>query len=53
MDWRRNAEKALRMLNNNRCHGHEVIYELADTSLLPDDLDKKSPVNMVHSIALK
>lgn len=32
---------------------HEIIYEFADTSLLPDDFDKKSPDNMILSVALK
>lgn len=48
---RRNAEKALRCLNNET--QHEVIYELADTSLLPEDFDKRSPDNMILSVALK
>ena len=46
-----NAEKALRILNGDP--GHEVIYEFADTSLLPDDFDKRSPDNMILSVALK
>lgn len=46
-----NAEKALRILNGDR--GHAVIYEFADTSLLPDDFDKRSPDNMILSVALK
>ena len=46
-----NAEKALRLLNNES--GHEIIYEFADTSLLPDDFDKRSPDNMILSVALK
>ena len=48
---KRNAEKALRILNSDL--NHEVIYELADTSLLPDDFDKRSPDNMILSVALK
>lgn len=40
-----NAEKALRNLNNKS--QHEIIYELADISLLPDDFDKRSPDNMI------
>ena len=46
-----NAEKALRLLNNE--NAHEIIYEFADTSLLPDDFDKRSPDNMILSVALK
>lgn len=48
---KQNAEKALRCLNN--ISGRKVIYELADTSLLPDDFDKRSPDNMILSVALK
>jgi rRNA-processing protein FCF1 len=48
---KQNAEKALRLLNNES--SHEVIYEFADTSLLPDDFDKRSPDNMILSVALK
>lgn len=48
---KRNTEKALRLLNGNP--DHEIIYEFADTSLLPDDFDKKSPDNMILSVALK
>lgn len=46
-----NAEKALRLLNNES--SREIIYEFADTSLLPDDFDKRSPDNMILSVALK
>ena len=48
---KRNAEKALRILNGDP--GHEVIYEFADASLLPDDFDKRSPDNLILSVALK
>lgn len=50
-EYKRNAEKALRNLNNET--QHEIIYEFADTSLLPDDFDKRSPDNMILSVALK
>lgn len=50
-EGKRNAEKALRNLNNET--QHEVIYEFADVSLLPDDFDKRSPDNMIVSVALK
>lgn len=50
-EYKRNAEKALRNLNNET--KHKVIYEFADTSLLPDDFDKRSPDNMILSVALK
>lgn len=46
-----NAEKALRILNTNNTHN--IIYEFADTSLLPEDFDKRSPDNMILSVALK
>ena len=48
---KKNAETALRLLNSEK--EHEIIYEFADTSLLPDDLDKRSPDNMILSVALK
>ena len=48
---KRNAEKALRDLNNET--QHEIVYEFADISLLPDDFDKRSPDNMIVSVALK
>jgi DNA replication ATP-dependent helicase Dna2 len=48
---KRNAENALRLLNNES--SHEIVYEFADVSLLPDDFDKRSPDNMILSVALK
>ena len=48
---KKNAEKALWNLNNEKTH--EIIYEFADTSLLPEDFDKRSPDNMILSVALK
>lgn len=48
---RRNAEKALWSLNNEK--SHRIIYELSDTSLIPNDFDKRSPDNMILSVALK
>lgn len=48
---KRNAEKALWLLNSEKVH--QIIYEFADTSLLPDDFDKRSPDNMILSVALK
>lgn len=50
-EGKRNAEKALRNLNNES--QHEIIYEFADTSLLPEDFDRRSPDNMIVSVALK
>lgn len=48
---KRNAEKALRYLNSSPAH--EIIYEQADASILPDDFDKRSPDNLILSVALK
>lgn len=48
---KQNAEKALRNLNTES--SHELMYEFADVSLLPDDFDKRSPDNMILSVALK
>ena len=48
---KKNAEKALRLLNSESIH--KVIYEFADTSLLPEDFDRRSPDNMILSVALK
>ena len=48
---KKNAEKALWQLNNEKAH--ELLYEFADTSLLPEDFDKRSPDNMILSVALK
>lgn len=48
---KQNAEKALRLLNNETAH--DIIYEFADTSLLPEDFDKRSPDNLILSVALK
>lgn len=48
---KRNAEKAIRYLNVS--HAHKIIYKQADTSLLHDDFDKRSPDNLILSIALQ
>lgn len=48
---KRNAEKALRLLNQDT--KHQIIYQSADVSLLPPDFDKRSPDNMILSVALK
>ena len=50
-EGKRNAENALSNLNTDT--QHEIKYEFADISLLPDDFDKKSPDNMILSVALK
>lgn len=48
---KKNAETALRLLNreNNR----KIIFETADASLLPADYDRRSPDNLILSVALK
>lgn len=46
-----NAEKALRNLNKER--NHEIKFEVSDLDLLPPDYNKKSPDNMIISVALK
>lgn len=51
LEGKRNAEKALRNLNNET--SHKIIYEFADTTLLPEDFDKRSPDNMIVSVAMK
>lgn len=38
---------------NNELKPFNIRKEFADTSLLPDDFDKKSPDNMILSVALK
>lgn len=47
---KRNAEKAIRNINNTK---HDIMFELSDVSLLPSDFDKKSPDNMILSVAMK
>ena len=48
---KKNAEKALRLLNKESTH--KIIFEFADTTLLPEDFDRRSPDNMILSVALK
>lgn len=48
---KKSAEKALRLLNQDR--RHNIIFQSADLSLLPTDFDKRSPDNMILSVALK
>ena len=48
---KKNAETALRLLN--RENSRKIIFETADASLLPADYDKRSPDNMILSVALK
>lgn len=47
-----NVQKALKSINLNM-DKKDVRMELADVSLLPDDFNKKSPDNMILTVALK
>lgn len=48
---KKNAEMALRLLN--RENSRKIIFETADASLLPPDYDRRSPDNLILSVALK
>ena len=48
---RRNAEKALRSLN--RTVDRELYFELSDSTILPEDFDKRNSDNLILSVALK
>lgn len=48
---KKNAEKALRLLNQD--NRHNIIFQSAEVSLLPPDFDKRSPDNMILSVAMK
>lgn len=48
---KKNAETALRLLN--RENSRKIIFETADASLLPVDYDRRSPDNLILSVALK
>lgn len=50
---RSNVEKALRQINLAMDRRKNISMELADLSLLPPEFDKKSPDNMILSVALK
>lgn len=47
-----NAQKALRMINTT-IGKREIRMEYANPALLPEDFNKKSPDNMILSVALK
>ena len=49
---KRNVEKALRNINKSFDYPN-VCMELSDSSLLPNDFNKKSPDNNILSVALK
>lgn len=51
-DGRLNVQKALRIINTT-IGKRDIKMEYADPSLLPEDFDKKSPDNLILSVALK
>ena len=51
-DQKKNVQKALRLINES-IDKRGIKMEIADSSLLPDDFNKKSPDNMILSVALK
>lgn len=51
-EGKRNVEKALRHINKSLDCAN-VTMELSDSSLLPNDFNKKSPDNNILSVALK
>ena len=48
---KQNVKNVLCVLNNANLH--EIIYGFADISLLPNDINKRSPNNMIPSVAIK
>lgn len=48
---KQNVKNVLCVLNNANLH--EIIYGFADVSLLLNDINKRSPNNMIPSVALK
>lgn len=49
---KQNAENAIRSINRQMGQ-RDIRMELSDVSLLPKDFDKRSPDNMILSVALK
>ena len=49
---RRQVQKALKSINHN-IDKRDLKMEIADTSLLPMDFNKRSPDNLILSVALK
>ena len=49
---RRNVEKALRNINR-ALDASNVSFEVANTNLLPIDFNRRSPDNLILSVALK
>jgi DNA replication ATP-dependent helicase Dna2 len=51
-EQKRNVQKALRLINEG-IDKRGIKMEIADVSLLPNDFNKKSPDNLILSVALK
>lgn len=51
-DQQKNVQKALRLINNS-ISKRNITMDTADLSLLPIDFNKKSPDNLILSVALK
>ncbi len=51
-EQKQNVQKALRNINEN-LGKRDIKMETADLSLLPEDFNKKSPDNLILSVALK
>ncbi len=51
-EQKRNVQKALRLINEG-IDTRGIKMEIADVSLLPNDFNKKSPDNLILSVALK
>lgn len=50
-EGQRKVQKALKSINHN-IDSRNISMEIADTSLLPNDFNKRSPDNMILSVAL-
>jgi rRNA-processing protein FCF1 len=51
-EQKKNVQKALRLINEN-IDKRGIKMEIADSSLLPNDFNKKSPDNLILTVALK
>jgi len=51
-EQKKNVQKALRLINDS-LDKRDVKMDTADVSLLPNDFNKKSPDNLILSVALK
>jgi predicted ribonuclease YlaK len=51
-EQKRNVQRALRNINDS-IDKRGIKMEIADVKLLPDDFNKKSPDNLILSVALK